>query len=89
MNNALAKCLSATEHVSSHQYDKCRYSCFNCHDHVIAKTHLCLAWGNINVALILTNQFIHTPSFIWLLLAEELGVASVGWVQQRVKAPAA
>lgn len=63
MNNALAECLSATEHVSSHQYDKCRYSCFNCRDHVIVKTHLCLAWGNINAALILTNQFIRTRLF--------------------------
>jgi len=63
MNNARAKCLGATEHVSSHQYDKRRYSCFNCWDHVLVKTHLCLAWGNVNVALILTSQFIHPPPF--------------------------
>lgn len=86
MNNALAKCLGAAEHVSSHQYDKRRYSCFNCRDHVIVKTHLCLAWGNINVDL---DKPVHSHTAAGLPLAPELGAARRAWVQQRVKASAA
>lgn len=92
MNNVLEK-PRGSQACPCHQYDKCRYSCFNCWDRVGVQTHLCFAWGDINAVLILPEPLIPTPPSHCLQLGswEEpewagnrkkwLGTGRVGWEQ--------